>query len=158
MRPRRAPSPARCHGCAPSRQGLTPAEALRAATRNGAQAIGVLGSRGTIEVGKLADLVVLRADPLRDIRNTRSVELVVKHGRIYRRDAATAAHPLAQLPAPPVAPVRPVTDPAFGTVVTDRYRWMERDTAEFNTWLRAQGGMRAQRWTRSRVATSCCGA
>ncbi len=66
------------------RAGLTPAEALRAATRNAAEAIGVLDSRGTIEAGKLADLVVLRADPLRDIRNTRQIEMVFKHGKAYR--------------------------------------------------------------------------
>lgn len=67
------------------RAGLTPAEALRAATRNAATAIGVLDTRGSVEAGKLADLVVLRADPQQDIRNTRQVELVVKHGKVFRR-------------------------------------------------------------------------
>jgi len=64
--------------------GLTPAEALESATRNAAAALGAQRIRGTIEVGKLADLVALRDDPLLDIRNTRSIELVVKRGRVVR--------------------------------------------------------------------------
>jgi len=67
------------------RAGLTPQEALRAATRDAAAAIGVLDTRGTVEAGKLADLVVLRANPLQDIRSTRQVELVIKHGKVHRR-------------------------------------------------------------------------
>lgn len=47
--------------------GMTPMEALVAATRNGARAAGMLDQLGTVESGKLADLVVLRVDPLRDI-------------------------------------------------------------------------------------------
>jgi imidazolonepropionase-like amidohydrolase len=47
--------------------------------------LGAQRARGTVEVGKLADLVVLRDDPLRDIRNTRSIELVVKRGRVVRK-------------------------------------------------------------------------
>jgi imidazolonepropionase-like amidohydrolase len=64
--------------------GLSPAEALESATRGAATVLGAERVRGTVEVGKLADLVVLRADPLRDIRNTRSVELVLKRGRVVR--------------------------------------------------------------------------
>jgi imidazolonepropionase-like amidohydrolase len=62
--------------------GLTPAEALESATRDAAAALGAGSMRGTIEVGKLSDLVVLREDPLLDIRNTRSIHLVVKRGRV----------------------------------------------------------------------------
>jgi imidazolonepropionase-like amidohydrolase len=65
---------------------LSPAEALATATRNAAEVLGAQAERGTIETGKLADLVVLAADPLADIRNTRSVRLVVKRGRVYRRE------------------------------------------------------------------------
>jgi imidazolonepropionase-like amidohydrolase len=65
--------------------GLSPAEALESATRDAAVALGARGIRGTVEVGKLADLVVLRSDPLRDIRNTRSIQLVMKRGRVYRK-------------------------------------------------------------------------
>ena len=66
--------------------GLTPSQALRSATREAAVAIGVQDSLGTLEPGKLADLVVLRGDPLQDIRNTRRVQLVVKRGKVHRRD------------------------------------------------------------------------
>jgi imidazolonepropionase-like amidohydrolase len=62
--------------------GFSPLGAITAATRTAARAIGVEDTRGTIAVGKLADLVVLRADPTADIRNTREIELVVKRGRI----------------------------------------------------------------------------
>jgi imidazolonepropionase-like amidohydrolase len=65
--------------------GLTPAEALAGATRVAAQVLGAGQERGTLEPGKLADLVVLAADPLADIRNSESVQLVVKRGRVYRR-------------------------------------------------------------------------
>ncbi len=63
--------------------GLSPAEALDAATRTAAAATNVLDTRGRVEVGKLADLVVLGADPTGDINNTKQVELVVKRGRLY---------------------------------------------------------------------------
>ena len=65
--------------------GLSPAEALESATRDAAAVLGAQRVRGTIEVGKLADLVVLRSDPLLDIRNTRSIELVVKRGRVVSK-------------------------------------------------------------------------
>ena len=66
--------------------GLTPAEALDAATRTAAVAANVLDSRGTVEVGKLADLVVLAGDPTADIRNSERVEGIIKRGD--DRDAA----------------------------------------------------------------------
>jgi len=64
---------------------LTPLEAITAATRNGARALGREKIQGTIEPGKLAHLVILTADPSRDIRALRSVVTVVKHGRLYAR-------------------------------------------------------------------------
>ena len=66
--------------------GLSTSQALESATRDAAAVLGAQSSRGTIAAGKLADIVVLRSDPLVDIRNTRSVELVIKRGRVYRRD------------------------------------------------------------------------
>ncbi|MGH2399676.1 MAG: amidohydrolase family protein, partial [bacterium] len=64
--------------------GLTPLEALRAATLNPARVLG-LDSLGSIEAGKLADLVLLDANPLADIANTRRIRAVVVDGRLYRR-------------------------------------------------------------------------
>lgn len=60
--------------------GFTPAQALVAATRDGAAALGVAGRAGTLAVGKDADLVVLEADPLADIRNTTKIRFTVKRG------------------------------------------------------------------------------
>ena len=62
--------------------GFTPMEALQTATRNPARYFGTLKDMGTIEPGKLADMVLLSANPLDDIRNTRKISLVVLRGRI----------------------------------------------------------------------------
>ncbi|MGE0555887.1 MAG: amidohydrolase family protein [Gemmatimonadales bacterium] len=67
--------------------GLSPREALRAATSNPARFIGREHELGTVAVGKLADLVVLDADPLASIRNTRRVHAVVLGGRLLDRVA-----------------------------------------------------------------------
>ena len=66
--------------------GISPSEVLRMATRSGAEALGLLGESGTVEVGRRADLVVLDADPLQDIRNTRRIRYVVLGGRVFRPD------------------------------------------------------------------------
>lgn len=63
------------------RAGLTPREALQTATRNPAEFLGRLNDLGTVERGKLADLVLLDADPLDDIRNVRKVHAVVFDGK-----------------------------------------------------------------------------
>lgn len=65
--------------------GLTPLDALRTATINPAKVLGKLDSMGTIEVGKLADFVLLDANPLADIANTQRIRAVVADGRLYRR-------------------------------------------------------------------------
>jgi imidazolonepropionase-like amidohydrolase len=62
--------------------GLTPLEAIVAATRNSAEAAGLLKEHGTLERGKIADLVILNADPLRDIRATRDIRMVIRAGQI----------------------------------------------------------------------------
>ena len=67
--------------------GFTPLQAIEAATEAGAAAIGQSANRGTVTPGKLADLVVLNADPSRDIRNTTKIDFVVKNGRIYARES-----------------------------------------------------------------------
>jgi hypothetical protein len=64
--------------------GFTPMEALQAATRNPARYLGKLPEMGTIEPSKLADLVLLDANPLDDIRNTRKINLVVLRGRVVQ--------------------------------------------------------------------------
>ncbi|HEY7286058.1 MAG TPA: amidohydrolase family protein [Vicinamibacterales bacterium] len=65
--------------------GMTPAQALVAATKNGAIASRILNESGTIETGKRADLVVLDADPLADIHNIRKIGVLIKDGRIIDR-------------------------------------------------------------------------
>ena len=61
--------------------GMTPYEALKAATVNPAQALGL--DAGTIEPGKLADLVIVDGDPLADIANAHKVKRVIADGRVY---------------------------------------------------------------------------
>jgi imidazolonepropionase-like amidohydrolase/Tol biopolymer transport system component len=63
--------------------GLSPLEALRAGTLAGAQYLGLDRDLGSLEAGKLADLVVLDKNPLDDIQNTESIALVVQNGRVY---------------------------------------------------------------------------
>jgi imidazolonepropionase-like amidohydrolase len=76
--------------------GLSPLAALQSATRNAAEFMGQLDHRGTIEVGKTADLVLLDKDPLADIHNTRSIQAVVLSGKLYRRAALDAMLAKAQ--------------------------------------------------------------
>ncbi len=64
--------------------GLTPMEALQAATRNAGRYLG-LADTGTIEEGKRADLVLLDADPMVEIKNTRKIQSVVLAGRYFSR-------------------------------------------------------------------------
>lgn len=69
------------------RGGMTPVEALAAGTREAARSLGMERDIGTLEAGKLADLVILSADPTQDIRNSERVVQVMQGGRLY--DAAT---------------------------------------------------------------------
>jgi imidazolonepropionase-like amidohydrolase len=64
------------------KDGATPWQALLAATRNAAELCGAGSDLGTVETGKLADLIVVEADPLADITNLRRLLLVLKEGRI----------------------------------------------------------------------------
>jgi imidazolonepropionase-like amidohydrolase len=67
--------------------GLTPMEALQAATLNPARYFGREKDLGSIQLGKLADLVLLDADPLRDIHNTTKIRAVFANGRLFDRPA-----------------------------------------------------------------------
>lgn len=67
--------------------GLSPMESITAATGTAARVLGAADEIGTIEVGKWADLVILNADPLDDIRNTRDIWMVIKGGDEVDRDA-----------------------------------------------------------------------
>lgn len=67
------------------RAGLTPMQALQTATRNPAQFMGRLADMGTVDKGKLADLVLLDANPLEDIANTKRIRAVILAGRYFSR-------------------------------------------------------------------------
>ena len=67
--------------------GFTPMEALQTATSNPAIFFGVEGSFGSVEPGKAAELVLLRANPLEDIRNTQKINCVIANGRLFDRAA-----------------------------------------------------------------------
>ena len=69
------------------RHGLTPMEALQTATRNPAEFLGRLDSSGTLERGKVADMVLLDANPLSELGNTRRSRAVVANGRLFDRAA-----------------------------------------------------------------------
>ncbi|MFC4513652.1 amidohydrolase family protein [Streptomyces ehimensis] len=88
-----------------TRAGLGAAHALRAATTTPARALGLEAVLGTIEPGKAADLVVLEADPLDDIRNTQRIDSVVTRGLLIdraerRRMLAQIAQAAAELKPP----------------------------------------------------------
>jgi len=68
-----------------TRGGMTPFEVLRAATLEPAHYLGMLEWAGTVAPGKLADLVLLDANPLADIRNTSRISAVVANGRLFAR-------------------------------------------------------------------------
>lgn len=65
--------------------GLTPMQSIMTATKNAAELLGLESNMGTVEKGKLADLVIVDANPLGDIRNTKRISTVIKDGRILDR-------------------------------------------------------------------------
>jgi imidazolonepropionase-like amidohydrolase len=69
--------------------GMTPQRAIAAATRVNAQIIGKGRELGTIEPGKLADIIVVKGNPLFDIMALSSVETVVKDGTVYKGGAVS---------------------------------------------------------------------
>jgi imidazolonepropionase-like amidohydrolase len=71
--------------------GLTPSQALFAATAGPAKAFGMESQLGLIESGKLADMVLLDANPLADIRHTQKINAVMTDGRLYAESERAAA-------------------------------------------------------------------
>jgi imidazolonepropionase-like amidohydrolase len=67
--------------------GLTPLQALEAATKDPAEFLHTAKDSGTIEKGKFADLLLLDANPLDDIRNTRNIRAVILRGKLLARTA-----------------------------------------------------------------------
>jgi imidazolonepropionase-like amidohydrolase len=65
--------------------GLTPMQALQAATKLPAEFLGKLQTQGTIEQGKFADLLLLEANPLADIHNTQKIGAVILRGKLLDR-------------------------------------------------------------------------
>ncbi len=81
--------------------GMKPIEVLRAATRDGAEMIGAGQDLGTLQPGKLADLVVLDKNPLENIKNTNTVRWVMKNGELFEGETLNQLWP-EQKPLPPL--------------------------------------------------------
>jgi len=92
--------------------GLTPTQALQAVTLNPARFLGKENDLGTIEKGKVADLVLLDANPLEDIGNTKRISAVVCGGQLFPRAALDQM--LAQVEA--LAGRKPVSEVLFRTI------------------------------------------
>ena len=76
--------------------GLTPHETLKVATIFGAEALGLQRDVGSLESGKLADLIVFDRNPLADIRNTESIRYVMKNGELFEGDTLNQVWPSAR--------------------------------------------------------------
>ena len=106
--------------------GFTPWEAFRSASLDGARYLGMDKDLGSIEPGKLADLVVIDGKPLEDIRDSEKIAFTMQNGRLY--DASTMDQ---------VAPAKVKRQPLFfekeggDTIHPATYRWLERLSDQF---------------------------
>ena len=94
------------------RDGATPWQALVAATRNGAAICGMGEQMGTIEKGKIADMIVVGGNPLDDINNVRRLQLVIKDGRIISDKRLAPTLPASRGSLPPEGARSPWGGPA----------------------------------------------
>jgi imidazolonepropionase-like amidohydrolase len=76
-----------------ARGGFTPREIIETATIKSARYLGLDRQLGSLEPGKLADLVVMNANPLVDIANARQIDMVMVNGVLYRGADASRLHP-----------------------------------------------------------------
>jgi len=75
-----------------TRRGLSPLEAIRAATTSAADLIGWPDDVGAVESGKFADLIAVQGDPIVDIGQLQHVKFVMKGGRVIKNDLGGSAH------------------------------------------------------------------
>ena len=80
--------------------GMKNMDALKTATILGAEALGLDGDLGSIEEGKLADILIMDQNPLEDIRNTNTLTHVVKNGRIYDAETLNEVAPVEKAAKP----------------------------------------------------------
>ena len=73
--------------------GMTPLNAIRAATIDGADYIGMKDDLGSLEIGKLADLIILNESPLDDIQNSDKIDQIMLNGRLYEADTMNQIYP-----------------------------------------------------------------
>src|ERR1035438_3322103 len=73
--------------------GMRNIDALRCATILGAEGLGLNKDVGSLEVGKLADLIIMEKNPLENIRNSNTIQYVMKNGRLYDGNTADEMYP-----------------------------------------------------------------